>query len=94
MKKNITKTSLPAEKENMLFSKKNYLLMLVGIGFIALGFLLMSGADANTKPDGVWDANYWNENIFSWRRIRLAPLLVIIGFIVEVYAILVNPKNN
>ena len=78
----------------ILFTKKNYILMAIGIFAIALGFLLMTGADANTRPDGVFDPNYWNQDIFSFRRIRLAPILVIIGFIIEIIAILYQPKNK
>ena len=76
----------------LLFGKRNYTFMLIGIGFIALGFLLMTGHDANTRPDGTFDPNYFNESIFSWRRIRLAPLLIITGFCIEIYAIL-SPKK-
>ena len=75
------------------FGKKNTKLMLVGLGLIILGFLLMLGPDANTTPDGKFDPNYWNEGIFSFRRIRLAPLLVIAGFVVEVVAILKKEKH-
>lgn len=76
-----------------LFGKKNYIWMGIGIALIALGFILMTGNDANTTPDGTFDPTYWNEEIYSWRRIRLAPFLVITGFIVEIYAILLNPNK-
>lgn len=79
------KTPLPSE---FLFRKQNYVLMLVGLCVIALGFFLMTGHDANTRPDGSFDPNYWNEDIFSWRRIRLAPFLVLLGFVIEIAAIL------
>lgn len=69
------------------FGKDNYKWMLIGLGLIALGFVLMLGADANTV-DGKYDPNQWNDGIFSVLRIRIAPLLVILGFAVEVYAIL------
>lgn len=69
------------------FGKENYKWMLIGLGLIALGFVLMLGADANTV-DGKYDPNQWNDGIFSILRIRIAPLLVILGFAVEVYAIL------
>ena len=52
----------------------------------------MMGQGANTRPDGTFDPNYWNEDIFSVLRIRIAPLLVIIGFIVQVFAILKRKK--
>lgn len=77
-----------------LFGKRNYIWMAVGIALIALGFILMTGSDANTTPDGTYDITYWNEDIYSWRRIRLAPTLILIGFIVEIYAILINPTKE
>ena len=76
------------EKNTFYFGKENYKLMLIGIGIIILGFLLMMGHDANTKPDGTFSPNYWNDDIFSIRRIRIAPLFVVIAFVVEIYAIL------
>ena len=72
------------EKKKLLFGKRNYKFMLIGIFFIALGFILMSGG-------GSEDTNIFNEEIYSFRRIRLAPMLVILGFIIEVYAILTKP---
>ena len=73
------------EKKKLLFGKRNYKFMLIGIFFIALGFILMSGG-------GSEDPNIFNEEMYSFRRIRLAPMLVILGFIIEVYAILTKPK--
>jgi hypothetical protein len=61
--------------------------MLIGLAVTVIGFLLMMGPDANTV-DGKFDPNTWNEGIFSFRRIRLAPFLVVAGFAVQVYAIL------
>lgn len=74
-------------KDNFVFGKKNYKFMLIGLGFIALGFILMSGG-------GSKDPNEFSEAIFHWRRIRLAPTLVLIGFGVQVYAILLNPNKD
>ncbi len=73
------------EKRKLLFGKRNYKFMLIGIFFIALGFILMSGG-------GSEDPNIFNEEIYSFRRIRLAPMLVVLGFIIEVYAILTKPE--
>lgn len=81
-------------KFNLLFSKKNYLLMLIGVAVILIGFLLMTGPDANTRPDGVYDPNYWNDGIFSWRRTRLAPFVILAGFGIEIYAIMMNPDKQ
>ena len=79
-------------KTTFYFGKENYKWMLIGLAFITLGFLLMLGADANTV-DGKFDPNVWNEDIFSARRIRIAPLLVISGFAIEAFAILKRNKN-
>lgn len=68
--------------KEFIFQSKNYKLMLVGIFFIALGFILMAGGGSD-------DPNVFNPEIFNWQRIRLAPTLIIIGFAVQVYAILV-----
>ena len=73
------------EKKKLLFGKRNYKFMLIGIFFIALGFILMSGG-------GSEDPNIFNVEIYSFRRITLAPMLVILGFIIEVYAILTKPE--
>lgn len=80
-------------KENTFyFSRNNFKLMLIGLGLIAFGFILMMGYGANTKPDGFFDPNYWNDDIFSVVRIRIAPLLVVVGFVVQVVAILKRNK--
>lgn len=81
------------EKKAFYFGNRNFKLMLIGLGLILLGFVLMMGSAANTTPDGKFDPNYWNEDIFSFRRIRLAPLLVITGFVLQVVAILKRNKN-
>lgn len=72
---------------NFIFGRKNYKFMLIGLGIIALGFILMSGGGSD-------DPNVFNPDIFSWRRIRLAPTLVLLGFGVQVYAILLNPNKD
>ncbi|MCK5781171.1 MAG: DUF3098 domain-containing protein [Flavobacteriales bacterium] len=68
-------------EKQFLFGKKNYILMGVGLALIAIGYLLMAGG-ASTSPDT------FNEEMFSTMRIRIAPLVVITGFIVEIWAIL------
>ena len=65
----------------MPLTKRNYMLMLVGALIIVLGFVLMSGGDAATPES-------FNDNIFSFRRITLAPIVVVAGFVFEIYAIL------
>ncbi|MBT6447948.1 MAG: DUF3098 domain-containing protein [Flavobacteriaceae bacterium] len=73
--------------KDFVFKKKNYIVMLVGILFIAIGFILMSGG-------GSEDPNVFNEEIYNFRRIRLAPTLVLIGFGIQVYAILLNSRKK
>ncbi|CAM3910139.1 DUF3098 domain-containing protein [Flavobacterium petrolei] len=74
------------QKPEFLFDKINYKILLIGIGVIALGFILMSGGGSD-------DPNVFSEDIFNFRRIRLAPTTVLIGFGITIYAILKNPKN-
>lgn len=69
-----------------IFKKKNYLWMIIGLVVIVTGFALMAGGGSD-------DPAVFNEAIFSWRRIRLAPTLVLIGFGIEMYAILLNPDK-
>jgi len=86
MKKNKNNTSKKTQPM-FLFKKKNYQFMFIGIAFITLGFILMSGGGSD-------DPNVFNPDIFSFRRIRLAPTLILIGFAIEVYAILLNPDKK
>lgn len=67
--------------KDMPLTMRNYLLLLVGIVLIILGFVLMSGGTVSTPEEFSYD-------IFSWRRITLAPILVVAGFVFEIYAIL------
>lgn len=89
---NFGKEEKTVEKSTFYFGKDNYKWMLIGLGLILLGFILMMGPDANTV-DGKFDPNVWNEDIFSIRRVRIAPFLVIAGFVVQVFAILRRPKQ-
>lgn len=89
----MSKIKIDNSRFTFLFGKRNYVFMGLGLAFILIGFLLMTGHDANTRPDGTFDPNYWNEGIFSWRRIRLAPFLILAGFAIEVYAIMLNPEK-
>ncbi len=74
-------------KSEFIFQKKNYMFMFIGLAFIALGFILMSGGGSD-------DPNVFNPDIYNFRRIRLAPTLVLIGLGIEIYAILLNPHKK
>ena len=65
----------------MPLSMKNYILMLVGAAIIVIGFILMSGGGDHTSTE-------FDESIYSVRRITIAPIVVIIGFIIEIFAIM------
>lgn len=70
-----------AEKIPMLFGRENFKWMLIGIAFIGLGLILMMGGSMPT-PD-VWDESL----IYSHRRITLAPILILVGLLIQIYAI-------
>lgn len=72
-------------KQQFLFSKKNYTLLLVGIVLNILGFVLMSGGGSD-------DPNIFNPEIFSAQRITLAPILVFVGYAFVFWAILKKNK--
>jgi hypothetical protein len=74
-------------KSQFVFERKNYKFMLIGLAVIVLGFILMTGGGSD-------DPNVFNPEIYNWRRIRLAPALILIGFGIEVYAILLNPNKK
>lgn len=79
-------TKKTSEKNSFVFEKINYQLMLIGLVAIIIGFILMSGG----KSD---DPTVFNEQMFNARRIIIAPLLVLGGFVFEIYAIMKKPKN-
>jgi len=75
------------EKLNFALGRENYKLLAIGFGIIVIGFLLMLGG----KSD---DPNKFSEDIFSFRRITLAPIVVLAGFIFEIWAIMKKPKEK
>ncbi len=75
-------------KENFALSKENYILLVIGFAIIVLGFILMIGGKSE-------DPTVFNEDeIFSFRRITLAPIIVLAGFIFEIWAIMKRPKTR
>jgi hypothetical protein len=85
MKNNNNKEVQQVQKQEFLFDSINYKILLIGIAVIALGFILMSGG-------GSKDPNVFNEDIFNFRRIRLAPTTVLIGFGITIYSIFKKSK--
>lgn len=82
--------NLKNEQENetpMPFERDNYLWVMIGLAFLLIGFLLMIGGGSD-------DPDVFNEAIFNFRRLTLAPILVLIGFGVQIYAIMKRPKKN
>ena len=74
-----------AEKD-YLFNKRRYRFLILSILIIGIGFVLMSGGESN-------DPDIFNNEIYNFRRIRLAPLMVVLGFILCIFSILYKDKK-
>jgi len=84
----MSKKNKPEDKKvEFALGKENYKLLAIGFGIIILGFVLMIGGKAE-NPE------VFSEEIFSFRRITLAPVIVLFGFIFEIYAIMKKPKES
>ena len=73
------------DKRNFAFDKTNFILLAIGMAVVAIGFLLMTGpasSDAAYEPD-----------IFSVRRIKVAPVVCLLGFVSMIYAVIRKPKS-
>lgn len=68
------------------FGRENYILMIIGLVVLVLGYVLMTGGGSD-------DPNVFSEEIFSFRRLTIAPLVIILGFVIEVIAIMKKPKD-
>lgn len=75
------------EKLNFALGRENYKLLAIGFAIIIIGFLLMLGGKSENP-------NEFSEDIFSFRRITLAPIVVLAGFIFEIWAIMKKPKEE
>jgi len=85
--KNIKPVSTePADERQFAFDRENYKWVIIGLAFIVIGFLLMAGGGSN-------DPDVFSKGIFSFQRLTLAPLLVLAGYVIEIYAIMKKPKN-
>jgi hypothetical protein len=88
-----TKTVTPAKKATpagmgSLFDRGNLLWMLIGLGVMAVGFILMAGGRSD-------DPNVFDKNeVYSTTRITIAPIIILAGLVIEIVAIFRNPKNS
>ena len=73
-------------KSKLAFGKENFILLAIGMAIVIIGYILMSGPGSTPEQ--------FNPEIFSWRRIRLAPIVCLAGFITMGYAIVHRPKSN
>lgn len=75
------------ESTGFALGRENYRLMAIGFAIIVIGFILMAGGGSD-------DPNVFSPDIFSFRRITLAPIVLLFGFGLEIYAIMKKPKGN
>jgi Protein of unknown function (DUF3098). len=88
MKEKASKEKKPIANPVNLFGKDNYMWMIAGIVLVGIGILLMAGG----KSD---DPNVFKENeVYSFRRITIAPILILLGLGIEIYAIFKKPKAS
>jgi len=83
----MAKKETEKEKSGFALGKENYRMMAIGFAVIVIGFILMAGGGSD-------DPNVFNPDIFSFRRITLAPIVLLAGFIFEIYAIMKKPKSD
>ena len=74
------------EKRDLAFGKANYVLLAIGMVVVIIGFLLMSGSGSTETA--------YDPDIFSARRIKVAPLVCLAGFVSMIYAVIYRPKNK
>ena len=72
---------------NFTFGKRNYQLLIVGVILMTIGFILMSGG-------GSEDPNVFSDAIFNTQRLTIAPILILTGLVIEIFAILHKPKED
>jgi len=79
------KSPATAKTAEFAFGRENYKFLLIGLAFIIVGFVLMVGGGSD-------DPNVFSDDIFNFRRLTLAPILILIGYGIEIYAIMKKPK--
>ena len=74
------------DKRNFAFGKNNLILIAIGMVVVIIGFLLMTGPSTTV--------DHFEADIFSVRRVRIAPVICLIGFVMMIYAVLKKPKED
>lgn len=87
-KKDTTKPKTQAQPAHNLFGKENYRLMLIGVVVLAIGFVLMAGGKS---PD---PTKFNDDEIYSTTRITIAPIVILLGFVIEIFAIMKKTKDQ
>ncbi len=87
MAKEIKNTEDTKREFAFIFNKINYIIMIAGIVLLALGYILLAGGGSD-------DPNVFNPEMFNGRRLYLAPILIILGLIVEIVAIMYRGKDS
>ena len=72
---------------DFVFKKKNYILLISGLVLILTGIFLMMGGESE-------DPNVFSEDIFNFQRLTLAPILIVSGFVLEIFAIMLKSDNT
>lgn len=74
------------DKNNLAFSKANFILLGIGMAVVIIGFILMSGGGSTETT--------FDPSVFSTMRVKVAPVITLVGFLGIIYAILYQPKND
>ncbi len=74
------------DKSKLAFEKTNFIILGIGMAIVVIGFILMAGPGST--------ADHFEPEIFSFRRIKLAPIVCLIGFVMIGYAVIKKPKTN
>ena len=82
---NNKKTKTIMDKKNFAFDRMNYILLAIGMAIVVVGFILMSGGGSTEEA--------YNPDIFSARRIKVAPAVCLLGFVSMIYAVIRKPKD-
>ena len=87
MAKEIKKTEDNKNQFTFIFDKVNYIIMIVGVVLLAFGYIMLMGGGSD-------DPNVFNPAMFNSRRLFVAPIFILLGFLAEIVAILYKPKSK